>query len=288
MDRTLPVGNEGQEGYALVAAVASIAVFAAMALAFLSATRSVIADAATEQDQLQVSAAADAGVATALSKLLSNDATQRWSMDGRVYRLRYGDARIRVRLEDERGKVPINGIDEALATRLLEEVGLDGDRLLIARDSFLDWTDSDDFPRPFGAERAYYASAGIAPANGFLRSVDELRFVRGFDPETVQRIKAIASTYAPMGSFDPRFASARAMAIMEKGGSLGGPAAIDRARELAGQRTAIAFTDASDLTGRPVTIIVEASLSDGAKTSRTTVIQLTGTNDMPYVIMASD
>ncbi len=288
MSESSPALVKSEEGYALVAAVASIAVFAAMALAFLSATRTLIMDAGAEQAQLQVNAAADAGVAMTLSKLLSKNVTDRWLIDSAIHNLRYGEAQLRVRLEDERGKVPINGLSEAAATRLLTEAGLDGDRLLIARDSLLDWVDNDDIARPFGAERSYYASIGIAPANGFLTSIEELRLIRGFDAETVQRIRSIATAYVPMGSFDPKFANVRALAVMEEAEGQNATAGIDRARELAGQRTAIAFTDASGLTGRPVTVLVEARLPDGARALRRVVIQLTGDHDAPYVVMASD
>ena len=276
------------EGYALVAAVASMGVFAAMALALLSATRMGIDDAAAERAALEASAAADAGFAMAMSKLLSDDPTERWSIDARVRRLVYDHAEIRVRIEDERGKVPIARLDEKLATRLLEEVGLTGDRLRIARDSLLDWTDDDDDARPFGAEAAYYQAAGIRPANGFLGSIEELRSIRGFDAETVERIKPLATAYTAMAGFDSKNANPRALAIMEEGGGEGGPAAIERAREAAGQRTAIAFADTTDLTRRPLTIVVEASLPDGARALRHTVVELTGDSDRPYFIRAAD
>lgn len=280
--------RDGEEGYALVAAVASIAVFSAMALTMLSATRTAVADATAEQAQLQASAAADAGFATALSRLLSSDLTGRWAPDSRVRTLHFGDAIIRVRMDDERGKVPVNGLTEELATRLLEEVGLDGDRLSIARDSLLDWEDDDDEARPFGAERAYYQGRDVVPPDGFISSIDELGLVRGFDPGTVQRIKLIASAYNPAGSFDPKYASPRALAVMEGVGGRAAIASIERAREAAGQRTALEFTDLSSLAGRSVTIIVEAKLPDSARAVRTTVVQLTGRSATPYVIIGAE
>ncbi len=280
--------GKGEDGYALVAAVASIAVFATMALAVLSAARTVVADATAEQAQLQAGAAADAGFASAVSKLLSNDITERWTLDSRAHNLRFGDARIRVQMEDERGKVPINGLTEELATRLLEEVGLDGERLLIARDSLLDWQDNDDETRPFGAERRYYLQKGILPPNGFINSIGELGLVRGFDPETVRRIKSIATSYAPVGSFDANFANPHALAVMEGAGGLSAVASINRARELAGQQTAIAFAATSHMTDRPITIIVEANLPDGARATRTSVVQLTGRKATPYVVIGSE
>ncbi|RIA46314.1 type II secretion system (T2SS) protein K [Hephaestia caeni] len=280
--------NKNEDGYALVAAVASIAVFAAMALTVLSATRMGIDDAAAEQSQLQASAAADAGVALALSGLMASDATQRWSLDGRERQLTFDGARLHVRIEDERGKVPISALDEPMATRLLEAVGLEGDRLLIARDSLLDWTDGDDEPRPFGAESAYYAVAGIRPTNGFLSSIEELGSIRGFDAALVQRVRPFATAYTSRAGFDPKFAHPLAIMIMEEGGFEGGPAAIDRARERSGQRTALEFSDATDLVGRPLTIIVEARLPDGSRAARRVVVEITGRSERPYLVRAAD
>ncbi len=273
----------GEDGYALVGAVASIAVFAAMSLAVLSATRLMLEDVGAEQSQLQAGAAADAGVAMAISGLLAEDVTQRWPIGGRPRAATFGHARLGIRIEDERGKVALNLLDEERATRLLELAGLDGDRLLIARDSLRDWIDTDEEPRPFGAERAFYRPARIVPPNGFLASVDELGLIRGFDAATVARIRPIATVSIGNSVFDARHADPRAIAVMAEGGE-NGPAAIDRARELAGQRTAIEFTDTSDRTGRPLAIVAEATLPDGARARRRVIVELTGAASRAYVV----
>lgn len=279
---------EGEEGYALVAAVASIALFAAMALSVISVARTGIADAGAEQSQLQANAAVDAGVAMALSRLLSDDPAERWSIDGHQYRFAFGEAQIRVQVQDERGKVPLSELTEPVATRLLEAVGLSGDHLLIARDSLLDWTDDDRDARPFGAEAPYYQAAGIVPPNGSLASIGELRIIRGFDAETVERIGQVATTYALPGYFDVRHASPAAIAIMEGSEGKAAIASIARAREAQGQRTAIAFTDAVSLVGRPLTVSVSATLPEGVGATRRIVVQLTGIEAAPYAIIALD
>jgi general secretion pathway protein K len=282
------VRRAGEAGYALVAAVASIGVFAAMALTVLAATRMPLADVTAEQSALQAAGAADAGIALALQGLLARDIGERWSIDGREHDLGFGDARLRIRVEDDRGKVPINMLNEAELTRLLEAVGLSGERLEIARDSLLDWRDEDDLTRPHGAERTAYAQRGIRPANGFLSTIDELGAVRGFDAATVARIKAIATTNSGVRTFfDPRYADPRALAVMDRGG-VGGPAAIARNRERAGQQTALGFSDTVRLTGRPLSIRVEARLPDGGRAERTALVELTGVADSPYRIRSYD
>ena len=58
-------------------------------------------------------------------------------------------------------------------------------------DALVDWADSDDAPRPFGAEDAAY-SRGARPyrtAADLLIEESELRTVQGFTPEIYQRIR---------------------------------------------------------------------------------------------------
>lgn len=275
----------GEEGYALVAAVASIAVFATMALTVLTATRMGLEDVAAEQAQMRAVAAADAGIAFGLSRLLAEDVTQRWTADGQVRAMRFADASLRIAVRDERGKVPLALLDEAQATKLLEQAGLDGERLLIARDSLLDWIDDDDMKRPFGAEQPWYRSAGLSPAGGRLASVDELAIVRGLDAATVARIRPYVTTWTPRSGFDALYADPRALAVMDEGGE-DGVAAIERSRELAGQRTALAFASTDLLVDRPISIEAVATLPGGGRATRTLVVELTGIADRPYVVRA--
>lgn len=279
------MNREGEEGYALVAAVASIAVFATMALGLLEAARMGLADAGAEQAQMQAVAAADAGIAIGLSKVLGDDSTQRWAADGAVHALRFGAADLRIVVRDERGKVPLGLLDEPQATRLLEQAGLGGERLLIARDSLLDWIDDDEVKRPFGAEDAYYSAAGIRPPGARLASVEELALVRGIDPATVARIRPYVTTYTLRSGFDAQYADPRALAVMEAGGEEG-PQAIERARELGGQRTALAFASTPSFVDRPVSIEVLASLPGGSRAARTLVAEITGIPERPYVVRA--
>jgi len=85
------------------------------------------------------------------------------------------------------------------------------------------------------------------------------------------------------GGFDARFAHPRAIGIMLEGGP-NSPAAINRQRELDGQRAAIELGDAIDLVGRPLTIAVEAKRPDGARAKRRMIIELTGSDSRPYIV----
>lgn len=272
----------------MVAAVAGIAVFAMMALALVQSNQSEIVQVSAEVGQAKAAAAADAGLAIALNGLLAKDRANRWSIDGRQRKASFDGATLQIRIEDERGKVPVNLLDDELAARLMEAIGLGfGSSSRIAADSLVDWIDDDEEPRPDGAEVEYYRPKGIRPRNGPLQSIEELAQVRGFDRAMVERMKPFVTVNFGVGSFDARFAHPRAIGVMLEGGA-DSPVAINRQRELDGQRTAIELGEAIDLVGRPLMISVEATRPEGARAKRQMIVELTGSDARPYVVRAFD
>lgn len=281
------IGRRDEDGYALVAAVASILVFGLVALMAVASARGAISQGQAEVARFRAEAAADAGVAIALRGLLTDDRVFRWSIDGRTRRIGFDNATVAVRVDDERGKVPLASLDEEQARRLFAALGVSGDQLDIVTDSYLDWTDEDDDPRPDGAEAAYYIRAGVHPRNGLPRSLGELAVVRGFDPGLIDRLREVATLNFGAGSFEPGHATPLAIAVMTEEGA-DSPLAIARARELEGQRTAIELAEEADIVGRPLTIVAEAETADGGKAKRIVLIRITGTEANPYETLASD
>lgn len=278
--------RKGEEGYVLVAAVASIAVFAAMALAMLSATRAAIVTGTAEVDQARAAAAADAGIAIALSGLLVDDPAGRWPIDASARTVAFAGAQIAIKVEDERGKVPLNLMDEPMAERLLAAFGIEGEQAKVMRDSLLDWLDADDEKRPYGAEAPFYAPLGYRPRNGAFASVGELRRVRGFDRAIVARMMPLLTVNFGRGNFEPSHAQPIAIEIMM--GDEGTVEALDRRRELSGQRVAIDTTPAVNLVAHPLMISVVATLPDGARAERHEIVELTGAAIRPYVVRSYD
>ncbi|MDT0508401.1 type II secretion system protein GspK [Novosphingobium sp. MMS21-SN21R] len=277
----------GERGYAMVAAVAAIALFASLALVLVTGTRGGVVMAGAERDRAEAGAAADAGLAMALRGLAGSGALGAWPIDGRVRNETFGPAKLAIRIEDERGKLPINLLEETQVQRLLERAGLRSERLAIATDSLNDWLDEDDQLRAFGAERDWYVSRGIVPRNGPLVSVEELSAIRGFDAALVDRLRPIITLHWGGGPFEPRYASLDAIAVMSEDGE--DPVAqIERARELAGQVTALSFNVEGGLVGRPLTVTVDATMPDGAHAVRRTLVELTGSSARPYVLRKVD
>jgi general secretion pathway protein K len=279
----VPLHRRGEDGYALIAAVASILFFAVIALGVLALTQRVQVSATADIEATRVSAAADAGIALGIRSVLATDVSGGSAIDGRTRRMAFEGAALEIRVFDERGKVPLNLLDDAQLTALLEFAGLSGDPLAIARDSYLDWIDDDDEPRPNGAEYLHYQPQGIRPRNAGFVTLGELGRVRGFAAPVVARIAAIATTDFGNGPFSTRFALPEAIRIMYPDGDAA-VAEIVRTREAQGQTTAFANVDRAALVGRPITVAVRASNASGSATVRSCVIELTGARARPFVI----
>ena len=246
----------------MVAAVVAMAVLSLLALEMMDWARMAIARTGGELGKARAVAAADAGVALALHRIVDGDATTSVISDGRPWTEQFDGARLTIRLVYERGKVPINVIDEATVTRLLESQGLQGSALLTAQDSLLDWLDDDDEPRPYGAEARDYAPSGIAPRNGALQSVGELARIRGIGPVLAARMAPLVTVSPGATSFEAAHADPRALGIML--GSGGEVSALIRAREQAGARTALELGEANSLGSGPITIRIDAETGGAA------------------------
>lgn len=97
---------------------------------------------------------------------------------------------LRFGLSDESGKLNLNTIlmfaansnlsDDTTRAFFLQLPNMTND----VADAILDWIDSDDNPRQYGAEAEYYLALPqpYRPANGVLTSLDDLLLVRGVTP----------------------------------------------------------------------------------------------------------
>jgi type II secretory pathway component PulK len=89
-----------------------------------------------------------------------------------------------IRIEDESSRVGINTIaDKSQWIRILERYNVSSYEAEQMAEAFLDWTDSDDQERPFGAEADTYErdNSPYLPPNAPVISIDELAQIRGFD-----------------------------------------------------------------------------------------------------------
>ncbi|MCU7940601.1 MAG: general secretion pathway protein GspK [gamma proteobacterium symbiont of Bathyaustriella thionipta] len=122
---------------------------------------------------------------TADTTSLYNRVSKENRFDGRLITLSYDTPKdIRVRIYDLSGKINIARLNQKKLTDLLEQqLGEGNKKIPELVDAWLDWVDSDNLKRLNGAEEAYYRKehTGYEPRNGLLTSVDEIRWIKGFD-----------------------------------------------------------------------------------------------------------
>jgi general secretion pathway protein K len=275
-------------GYAMIAAIVGIAAFALIAFEILAANRGATASVAAQVEHAKLSAAADAGLSQAIYNLAMQDRTQRWPIDGRPTTTHFGDATLTIVIEDERGKVPINRLNEDQVRSMFAAAGVDGARLDTLVDTFEDWQDDDDEMRTNGAEAPAYVSLGIKPRNGDLRTIDELRQLKGMDAALFAKLSpALTVFFGDNGGFSQSTAQPLALAVM-LGTGADTPAVIERERELEGERPALDIADDVNLVGRPLTIQVTARDSMHGTLQRNTIVELTGNKKNPFWIRYID
>src|SRR6185312_6262945 len=97
--------------------------------------------------------------------------------------------------EDERGKIPLNGIIEEEVRDMFADLGVSGQRLDTLADSYDDWQDTDNTARPAGAEAAAYGGMGYKPRNAGFRTIGELRMIKGMDDALYQRVAPAATVF---------------------------------------------------------------------------------------------
>ena len=110
-----------------------------------------------------------------------------------------------------------SGTQRRFAQRLFEKWGLDARKAQTLTDSITDWIDTNDRPRPQGAEREFYLPLGRPdfPYNRPFDNIDDLLLVRGF--EDLDRIRPDWRQYFTLfgdGTIDLHMASAEMLAVL--------------------------------------------------------------------------
>ena len=157
--------------------------------------------------------AAEAGMNIAVLSLRDPDELTRLIPDGRPFIVPYLDAHVEVMVTDERGKVNINTAGELELMQLFLANGLEEDQAEALAAAVLDWIDSDELPRPNGAELSEYEAAGyqVGPGNRSFVMVEELLQVLGLPWELFQKIQPGLTVWTDGGLPNPAYAPVEAL-----------------------------------------------------------------------------
>jgi len=126
---------------------------------------------------LESTVASPSGSVEAAAKL-----TAAWRGSQDSHELKLSGGTVKVRVEDEGGKVGVNQAKEETLAALFTALEFPPGQIRTMVDSIQDWRSRGDQPRPYGAKSNYYL--GLDPPyvvrNGPLEVVEELAWVRGF------------------------------------------------------------------------------------------------------------
>ena len=271
-----------ERGYAMIAAIIGVAAFGFIAFEFLAQDRGVLAEVRGEEEQAQLMAACNAGLNMAISNLATTDLTQRWGIDGRARVVQLGNTTLVITVEDERGKIPLNGIIQEEVRSLFAGAGVTSPQQLDQlSDSFEDWEDSDNSARVHGAEAPAYASMGYKPRNAGFRTLGELRMIKGMTDDLYARIAPATTVFfGESGGFSEQTAQPLALEVLGEVAA-NSPEVIERQRELAGEVAPKASIVKASLIGRTLTVRVEAHRGQ-TYLKRTAIVELTGNSADPY------
>ncbi|MCS6896786.1 MAG: type II secretion system minor pseudopilin GspK [Nitrospira sp.] len=126
-----------------------------------------------------------------------------WALPIKNYAI--GDGLLSAQIQDERSKLNLNDLVASAGDPIQSKARLDRLRRLFELlqinpdlvDALIDWIDADDTPRPAGAESPYYQSLRppYRAANGPLQALSDLRLVKGFTPEIIDRLSRYVTVY---------------------------------------------------------------------------------------------
>jgi hypothetical protein len=265
-----------------VAAVTAMAAFAYIAFQVLAADRGGLAIVGARIRQARLAAAADAGISLGLHGLAEDNPSNRWSIDGRARHVDFDGVDLAIVAEDERGKAPLAGLNDAQARALFAGAGADGARLDALVAEFRDWQTEDDRVRNGPPTAAELAAPPIR--HGPIATVGELAGLKDMDPSLLARIAPVVTVFfEESGPFEPRNAKPLAIAAMSAQSGVDAAAAATQP-DINSQNPDEEITPDDHLVGRTITLRVTARDPDGAQTHRMAIVELTGDKARPYWI----
>ena len=199
-----------QRGIALILVIWVVTLLMVISGSFLYAMRTDARAARNAALIARGDALAQAAVARSLIELFKPQGSPEvWRRDGEPRRWAFDGAEITVGLSDESAKIDVNTANNELLKGLFRYAGLSEEDATKLLDAVLDWRDPDSLKRPFGAEEADYAQAGLKgrPANYPFQSTEELQLVLGMRAEVYQRIAPMITVYSRQSGVNPHIAS---------------------------------------------------------------------------------
>ena len=271
---------------AIVSTLWSLALLTAIALS-LSLTGNVSYRLAQNSFQaISDDVLANAGINRAVLALLDPRPQKHWSARGTMEQFDFAGRTIRVRIQDELGRIDLNQTDGSILIRLFQSAGLELTAAGALADKVLDWRDSNGLKHANGATAEDYRAAGLgySPRRGPFQSIDELTLVMGMTSDVYKRVEPALTVYSGRQFVDPQFATSEVLSALQ--GVANGNAAAGNLQPAPadGLTYGVIGPPMNALRGRAFTIDTEISRA-ATTVRRHSVVRLTGNPNEPFWIL---
>ncbi|SMF96955.1 general secretion pathway protein K [Methylomagnum ishizawai] len=208
-----------QRGLALILVLWVITLMTIMAGSYALSTRREAALLTHAHERAKAVALADGGVHYAMLMLMLPNPKLRWRADGTEYVWGSEQARVRIRVYDEGGKVDLNAATPTTLRGLFNLLLHDDDKAMALADAIQDWRDPDDLKGMHGAEAPEYEAAGLKtlPQNRNFLVLEELRGVLGMTPELYRKLQPWLTLYSSQDGLNPAKASREVLSALLNG-----------------------------------------------------------------------
>ena len=282
-------------GIALISVLWITGLLAVMAASFASSTRTETRLARNQEENAKAEALADAGVHRAVFGLLDSDPETAWRPGGNAYAFSLGEGDVQVWVEDEDGKIDLNGAPLQLITGLFVALGLPEEEAQLIADRIGDFRDDDSEPEPLGAEDDAYLDAGLpqGAADRPFAMESELLRVLGMTQSLYERVRPYVTVYSGAEGVDITRASRPVLEALPGITPSVVEALLTAGREvdpfsLIEDQQLLAEFETFVVPSREVVFTIRAlgRTSGGGRFLRQAVIELDPARDQPFLIYA--
>lgn len=195
-----------EQGFALVFVLWAVTILAVIGVGLLHQTGTAARIARSNYDHAQAGALADTGVSVALLELLDPAKGKSLLLDGSSRELSFGEGTLRLRLQDERGKVDLNQADsDTLANLLRVAVGASEQEGLRFSNDMSGWK------KNRLASWAGPDEVAARTASGPFLAIEELLRVPGVTRQIYRRLQPYITVWSAAPTVDPASAPAEVL-----------------------------------------------------------------------------
>ncbi|WP_266171027.1 general secretion pathway protein GspK [Dyella subtropica] len=206
--RPSPCVGRYQRGVALLVVLWACTLLAILLGSYAMLARTEGMQARYQFAQVRAHYAAEAGLMRAIYALQNPSPQTRWIPDGRDYPFQYDDAKLKIQVIDESGKVDINAASPDVLQGLFRAAGMNDAAAMEMSKQVVNWRAFGRGPDDLNRFAAAYTAAGrdYAPRHAPFASIEELQMVLGMEPAIYRKIASQVTLWSGRNAPDPTFA----------------------------------------------------------------------------------